>query len=276
MWFKKAYKLFLFISVITIYLVWSLLNRVRSRDLMKRRRYYTHTVSVVSRLALWLMKFKINYINPPTSNQHYLFVGNHLGMLDVLIIAAKFPTLFITSVEMKNTPGLGLLSEAGGCLYTERRDRSNIQNEMLEIREALRQGLNVTLYPEGTSTNGEGLLPLKKTLMTAAAGTGVPIKPMVLNYRKVNGHPMSGEWRDYLCWYGDLTFIDSLFNIFSLDRIDADLEFLEDVVVHNEEERREVAKRIQDAMIAKYDPILLLPSEKSPYPEGLILKKESN
>ena len=260
--------MFLFISVISLYLVWSLLNRVRSKDIMKRRHYYAHTVSLVSRLSLMLMRFKINFINAPDPSKHYLFVGNHLGMLDVLIIAAKCPTLFITSVEMRDTPGLGLLSEAGGCLYTERRDRTNIRNEMLEIRQALEQGFNVTLYPEGTSTNGQGMLPLKKTLMTAAAGTGVPIKPMVLNYRKVNGQPMSGKWRDYLCWYGDLTFWDSLFNIFTLDRIDADLEFLEEVVVKTEEERREVAQRIQDAMVAKYDPIPLLPGEKSPYPEG--------
>jgi 1-acyl-sn-glycerol-3-phosphate acyltransferase len=90
---------------------------------------------------------------------------------------------------MKETPFLGHLAELGGCLYVERRDRSNINNEMLQIREALQQGFNVVLYPEGTSTNGEQVLPFKKTLMTAAAGTSVPIMPMVLNRINANFYP---------------------------------------------------------------------------------------
>jgi 1-acyl-sn-glycerol-3-phosphate acyltransferase len=186
-------------------------------------------------------------------------------MFDILVLAAKFPSLFITSVDMRETPGLGLLTEMGGCLYVERRNRSNIQNELLEIREALQQGFRVVLYPEGTSTNGERVLPFKKTLMTAAAGTGIPIQPMVVNYRRVNGEPMGHKWRDYVCWYGDQTFMPALLRVLSLKSVEVEIEFLPQILVRSEEHRREIAALVQKAIVEKYTKIPLPPGEVSPY-----------
>lgn len=259
--FKKTWKLIAFAVLIIGYILHSLVNRVRSKDLNVRRRYYVKTVSFWSRQALKLAKFKVNYINAPAPDKPYLFVGNHLGMFDILVLAQLRPSLFITSIEMKNTPFLGFLTEMGGCLYVERRSRSNIVNEMLEIRQALQDGFSVTLYPEGTSSDGQGLLPLKKTLMTSAAGTGVPIKPVVINFNKVNGEKVSSKWRNHICWYGEQTFFPSLFLMFELDSIEVDFEFCDEIVVHNEEERRQVAALVQNKMLERFRPIPLAPGE---------------
>lgn len=262
---RITYKLILFVLFILSYVLVSLFWRVWSRDILVRRHHYTHTVSFFCRLALWLLRFRVHAKNVPPDEKAYLLVGNHLGMLDILVAAAHKPSLFVTSVEMRNTPGLGFLAEMGGCLYVERRSRSNITNEIGEIREVLRQGFSVSLYPEGTSTNGERVLPFKKTLMTSAAGTGVPILPMVVNYRKINGEPMSHKWRDYVCWYGDQTFWPALLRIFTVKSVDVDFEYLPEVMVHSEEERRVIAAKIQSMVVSKYDPIPLPPGETSPY-----------
>lgn len=258
---RICYKLVLFFAFISAYILVSLFWRVWTRDLVNRRRHYVKTVSFFCRLALWLLNFKVNVINKARADQPHLIVGNHLGMLDILVFAAVKPSLFITSVEMRETPGLGLLAEMGGCLYVERRDRSNIKNEMGEIRQALQQGFSVTLYPEGTSTNGERVLPFKKTLMTTVAGTGVPILPTVINYRKIDGEPMSHKWRDYVCWYGDQTFWPAMIRIFQVGSVEIDLEYCEEVVVHSEEERKEIAAVVQRAVMQRYT--------KIPMPEGI-------
>lgn len=255
-WKLSLFLLFVF-SFITACLFW----RMWTKDHVQRRHLYTHTVRFYCKLSLWLMNFKLNVINPPDEDSPYLLVSNHVGILDILMLASVKPTLFVTSVEMKNTPLLGLLTEMGGSLYVERRDRSNIQNELLEIRETLKKGLSVALYPEGTSSNGAQVLPFKKTLLTSAAGTGVPIKPVVLNFRKVNGEPMSHKWRDYVFWFGDQTFIGFLFRVFTLKSIEADIEFGEELHVHNEEERRTIAAHLQSLVESKYDPI--------PFPQSL-------
>ena len=155
---------------------------------------------------------------------------------------------------MRETPGLGLLTEMGGCLYVERRNRSNIHNELIQIRETLKAGFNVVLYPEGTSTDGRQVIPFKKTLMTAVAGTGVPIMPMVINFRKANGEPMSDKYRTCVAWYGDLSFLDALIGAFGLKSAEIEFEFCEPIHCHTEEDRRHVAEAVYKAVVSKYQP----------------------
>lgn len=262
---RVAFKFVNFLLLVIGYTLTSLFWRVWTRDIIRRRHLYIRTVSFYCRLALRVMNIRVNLIEVPRENKSFLLIGNHLGILDILVTASQHPTLFITSVDMRHTPGLGFLTEMGGCLYVERRSRSQITREIQEIREALQQGFSVVLYPEGTSTNGERVLPFKKSLMTAAAGSGVPILPMVINYRKVNGEPMSHKWRDHVFWYGDLAFTPTLFRILSLKSAEVDLEFCEEIHVLSEEHRREVANQVQKEIVSKYTPIPLPEGAQNPF-----------
>lgn len=249
-----------FLILVIAYILTSLFWRMWSRDLARRRFYYTHTVSLFCRLALKVLNFKVRVHNHPGPEKSYLVVGNHLGFLDILVLSSVHPSLFITSVEMRHAPGLGLLTEMGGCLYVERRQRSRISQEIQEIREALKQGFSVVLYPEGTSSNGERVLPFKKSLIVSAAGTGVPILPVVINYRKVNGEPMSHKWRDHVCWYGDQTFPPAMLRILSLKSAEVDLDFCEEIDIHSEDHRREIAVRVETIIVSKFT-VISAPSE---------------
>lgn len=250
------FKLIVFILSTFSYGICAMLAKFFIRDLHERRRFYTRNITRHTRFVLKMFGGKLDVINPPPLDRRFLFVGNHLGFLDILLLSSFRPCLFITSVEMRDTPFLGQLCEMGGCLYVERRSRAQIENEITEIREALKNNHDVVLYPEGTSTNGEKLLPFKKSLMTSAAGTGVPILPMVLNYTHVNDEPMSHKWRDHICWYGDISFVASFFRILSLRSFKARIEFLDEVHVLSEEHRRQVASRVQAAIEEKFIPIL--------------------
>ena len=253
---RALYKIFLYLVIIVLYLITSILGRLFIWTEKGRRHFYTENVSFFTRIANGFMNIKVIAKNLPDKKSNYLFVGNHMGMLDILAISAIKPALFITSVEMQKTPGLGLICEMGGCLFVERRNRSNIHNEIDQIRGALQQGLNVILYPEGTSTNGEKVWPFKKSLLTAAAGTGVPIKPMVVNYTVINGEPMSDKYRDYVCWYGDQSFFPAMWRMFSLKSVVAEIEFLDEIHVHSEEERRHVAGVAHSMIENKFKPIV--------------------
>jgi 1-acyl-sn-glycerol-3-phosphate acyltransferase len=127
---------------------------------------------------------------------------------------------------------------------------------MLEIRLALTNGFSVGLYPEGTSTNGEGVLPFKRTLLMAAAGTGVPILPMVNNYRRVNDEPINKVNRDFVFWYGDQSFLGALWRILTMKDALLEIDFLDPLVVENEEQRREVAETLHAKISQKFIPVL--------------------
>jgi 1-acyl-sn-glycerol-3-phosphate acyltransferase len=233
---------------------------------------YAKAVSFYCRVARFIFNIKVDTTNMPPVDQPFLLVGNHLGILDIFVLSSVRNCLFITSVEMRDTPFLGTLCEMGGCFFVERRSRSNISSEIQHIREALKQGFNIVLYPEGTSTNGERVLPFKKSLMTAAAGTGVSILPMALNYTSVNGEPMSWKWRNQVCWYGDQTFLPAMRRLLSCCEVTARIDFLQPIECHSDEERRHVAENAQTQIEQKFVKIPLGPNEVSDFrlPKALL------
>mgnify|MGYP006300931951 CR=1 FL=1 len=148
-----------------------------------------------------------------------LIVSNHLSYLDIFALAAQRPTCFVTSVEIKETPVLGQLCQLGGCLFVERRSREHLSREVREIYEALANGENVCVFPEGTSTNGEKVRRFKRPLFCAALDAGAIIQPVTLNYLSVSGEKLAINNRDHVFWYGDMDFLPHLVDVFSQSRV---------------------------------------------------------
>ena len=254
---RGVIKLFLFVVIIICFLIVSFICHFFIRDLDKRRRRFSRNVYVCSNIIVRTFGLKINTVNLPQNDKPFLLVSNHMGFVDIMMIASRFPALFVTSNEMRETPFLGLLTEMAGCIYVERRSRTKIMNEMKSLVDVLKKGFRVTLYPEATSTNGERVLPFKKTLMMAAGQAGVPIQPVVINFRKVNGEPFGYKWRDSLCWWGDITFAQSLWRALCLKSVEAEIEFLEQIHSTPDDDRGLIADRAHALISAKFSPVIV-------------------
>jgi 1-acyl-sn-glycerol-3-phosphate acyltransferase len=144
-----------------------------------------------------------------------LMAANHMGYLDVLALASTYPCLFITSVEVREMPFLGLLTRMGGCLYVERRSKNGLPQEVQEITEALRAGHSVLFFPEATSTNADEVLRFRRPLFQAAIDSSCPVQPLTLNYVSVSYEPFRRSNRDVVCWYGNMSFLPHLLKLFS-------------------------------------------------------------
>ncbi len=201
---------------------------------------------------------ELNVLNKPADSEKFLVVSNHMGFIDILLIGSVFPSVFVTSIEMRNTPFLGLITEMAGCVYVERRNREKISDELNSLISALKNGFKIVLYPEATSTNGEKVLPFKRTLMMAAAHAGVPIQPVVVNFREVNGEKFSTKWRDHLCWYGDMPFAVSLWNSLTLKSVKAEIEFLDQIHSTLDDDRGVVADKAHELISKKFVPVLVV------------------
>lgn len=252
---RAIYRLGLFVAVILSYLAASYFIHVRYRDLLVRRRKFSENVTFFCRWILKLFNMHVKTTGMPTHGGTFLIISNHMGFIDILMLASHFPMNFVTSQEMRETPFLGLLTEMGGCIYVERRNRTKVLGELHQIAEALKQGFRVTLYPEATSHNGEEVLPFKRTLLMAAAHAGVPLQPVVVNFRKVNGEPITLKWRDSVCWYGDISFVASLWASLKIGRLDADIDFLDPYFATPDEDRGVVASNLHAKISAHFTPI---------------------
>ena len=99
-------------------------------------------------------------------------VSNHLGYLDVLVLSARQPTVFVTSKEIEATPVLGDICAMAGCCFVERRSRRAAAGDRDMLSHVLRHH-SLHLFPEGTSSNGESVLPFRSSLLAAAEQAGV-------------------------------------------------------------------------------------------------------
>jgi 1-acyl-sn-glycerol-3-phosphate acyltransferase len=226
----KAYiKLLIFLLYVIAYFattfplyIWAKFNRYGAR------KYIAFVVQFYAKKILNLLNIRYQ-LKGQLLDCGRLIVSNHLSYIDVIVYAALNPSCFVTSIEMKETPFLGQLCELGGCLYVERRSRSNLDNEIEDITKALKSGLNVTIFPEATSTNGEEVLRVKRPLFKASINSRAQVTPMTINYLKLNGTDVSLLNRDDICWYGSMTFWDHFWNLLKLDSIELQVKVDNDI-----------------------------------------------
>lgn len=185
-------------------------------------------LQVYSRWGLFLLNVDVRLLRktPPLKG---LYVGNHLSYLDVLVIASQQPACFVTSVEIKETPGLGLICQMSGCLFVERRNKTNLRKEVSDLTNGLLHDLSVAIFPEATSTNGEQILRFRRPLFMGAIDAGKPVIPFCLNYRQVGGQPIDKVTRDKVFWYGDMDFIPHLWALSGSGGVKVDLQMLEPI-----------------------------------------------
>lgn len=242
------------IVAILLFFALAILNYFSTGDPVLRRRRLTKNGTRTARGILKAFNVELICKENIGDDECSLLVGNHIGFIDIVCLNALTNSVFITSLEMKSTPVLGQISELGGCAYVDRKNRMRIQDELRGIVDVLKAGFRVVLYAESVASNGEQVLPFKKTLLMSAGLAGKPIRPFVFNFVKVNGGPVLYEQRDALCWYGDDSFFEAIWRSLKLNSLTCEIEFLPQVVASPEDDRTEVANKIHNMVAAKFHP----------------------
>ncbi|VWX57437.1 Lyso-ornithine lipid acyltransferase [Burkholderiales bacterium 8X] len=111
-----------------------------------------------------------------------LIVSNHLSWLDILTIHAARHVRFVSKAGVRHWPVIGTLSTGAGSLYIERERRRDALRVVHHMTKALREGDLIAIFPEGTTGNGETLLPFHANLLQAAISAGAPIVPAALRF----------------------------------------------------------------------------------------------
>lgn len=223
-----------------------------------RRTYWSTVVLILaSSGVLFCLSIRPKYVGEEhvKDANGILLVGNHLTYIDVMVISSHIRSCFVTSVEIKHSIGLGQICQMAGCLFVERRNKMNILNEVSEIKEGLQKGLNVAIFPESTSTNGEQVLRFRKPLFLAGMHANAPIVPFCINYRRIGGEPISLATRDNIFWYGDMDFVPHIWRLAGAGGVDVELTFLPPIMAGPEDDANEVAARAQLLVESVFTPV---------------------
>lgn len=252
---RAIYRVIFFTGLISIFFMTSAYIYIANKNnLYVRRKSLIENGTKYCRFILKAFNLTLICREVLPSDEASLLVGNHMGFIDIVCLLSLQPAVFITSRELRETPFLGQIAEMGACAYVDRKNRMKIQEELMDIVNVLKQGFRVVLFAESVASNGEQVLPFKKTLMMSSGFSHRPIRPFCFNFRKVNGGPVLFEHRDSLCWYGDQTFFGSVWRSFLLDSIECEIEFLPLVDVHIDDDRSEISNRVHSFVEKKFQP----------------------
>jgi len=242
--------------LISEYFLLSAIIRLATKDKKLRRKRLVQNNSRISKQFLRAFNVKLSIKNPQElqkmQSKAYLAVSNHTTYLDIILLAAMENFVFITSVEMKHNPFLGKITRNGGCLYTNRKKFVSLPQEIENFASAIREGFNVLLFPEATSTNGITVQPFRKSLFQVAISAQCAILPLCLKYKTIDGKKIAKENRDLIYWYGDMPFFSHYWKLIG-HSLEAEIEVLDAVPYKEGKTRRELAAEIYQQILFCYE-----------------------
>jgi 1-acyl-sn-glycerol-3-phosphate acyltransferase len=116
-----------------------------------------------------------------------LVVGNHISWLDIYVVNAWRPTPFVSKAEVRGWPVVGWLAHRLGTIFIHREKRRDAHRTMHEIVERISSGGVVCVFPEGTTSDGLGLLPFHANLFQAAVSAQCLVQPICILYEDRDG-----------------------------------------------------------------------------------------
>lgn len=150
-----------------------------------------------------------------------LLVANHISWLDIFVINAWAPSAFVSKDEVRAWPVIGWLSARTDTIFLERGSRRAAHRATDHLLSCLKQGGRVAVFPEGTTSEGDQVLPFHSALLQPAVDAGCAVHPVVLSYRDRDGRPSAAA-----AYVGDTTLWQSLIAIASASGIEAEPNFL--------------------------------------------------
>ena len=192
-----------------------------------------------TRRHLKIFNFKTEVSGPvPASG---LIVSNHLSYLDILVLSSVTPAVFVSKADVRRWPVFGWLAALGGTVFIERERRTHVGVVNREIESALADGVPVVVFPEGTSSDGQTILPFRSPLLEPVAGGAHAIATSWIHYTLGDGD--AGQ---EICYWGDHAFFPHLLNLLDKQKISAQVCFGK--FDRTTDDRKELAKQLHAAV----------------------------
>jgi 1-acyl-sn-glycerol-3-phosphate acyltransferase len=166
---------------------------------------------------------------PVAGERGLAVVSNHLSYLDILMYSAATPLVMVSKTEVRGWPLLGWITAQAGTVYVERADVAGGQRQThaevnAAMAEAYRSGLPVLFFPEGTTTDGVGVLPFRRGLYHSVLHDEVPVRTAAISFSLEEENAGATVGMD-VCYWGDMEFAPHLFHCLGLRGVRARLRF---------------------------------------------------
>jgi lyso-ornithine lipid O-acyltransferase len=171
-----------------------------------------------------------------------LLVCNHLSYLDILVLGATAPCVFVSKCEVRRWPVFGWFALLAGTLFLRRDKRSDVARLTREMGRLLDAGALVVLFPEGTTSDGREVLPFKSSLLEPATQQRHGLSAGFIEYSLNDGCVA-----DEVCYWRGMTLAPHLLNLLGKHGLQARLSFTE--LSEAGPDRKQLARQLHSEVV---------------------------
>lgn len=203
------------------------------------------------RIALWIFDVRVKIEGTvPKEQRPLLFVANHTSWLDIPVLGSITPLAFIAKSEIAGWPLFGTFARLQRSIFVDRSRRHGTGQVNKDIASRLAAGDPVVLFGEGTSSDGNRVLPFRSALLGGLRdameedGRGY-VQPVVVAYHHFHGIPMGRRNRDVAAWYGDMDLVPHLLRVVREGAIDVTVAFGPVHEVDHADDRKALSRKLE-------------------------------
>jgi lyso-ornithine lipid O-acyltransferase len=214
---------------IALYLAFTgALMPVQAAGLGLRRRWVESLPVFYHRRCCGILGLAVRRIGVPEFGPSVLFVANHVSYTDITALGSLIKGSFISKAEVAGWPLFGRLAKLQRSIFIDRRIGSAARQRSA-VAERLAKGGTLILFAEGTSSDGNRVLPFKTALFAAAEAEGpagaVTVQPVSIAYTRLDGLPIGRNYRPFFAWYGSMSLAPHLWTMLGLGVVEVVVEF---------------------------------------------------
>lgn len=243
---RTVFMLALLVAVTLIMLPLQLLGLAFDLKIRRLLPRYWH------RIACLVLGIRVRVHGLPERQRPLMLAVNHCSWTDILVLSSIADVVFIAKMEVSEWPIFGTLAKLQKSIFIRREEKRSSGEQVNDIAARMADGEIVVLFPEGTTSDGNRLLPVKSSLFGAAA-MAVPlapegvvyVQPVAIAYTGIHGMPMGRFHRTLVSWPGDVTLGPHLASLLKVAAVDVDVCFGAPVAYTKDSNRKRVSATVE-------------------------------
>lgn len=197
----------------------------------------------------YLLNIRIETEGTPPEPPFYI-VSNHLSYVDIIVLYGLLDGTFVAKKEVRSWPFLGFMAETLGVIFVDRNRKRDVTRVNKEQSSSLKEHHGIILFPEGGTSDGSTILPLRSPLLEVPASSGIPIHYVTLYYETGEDDIPAGE---SVCWHGDAPLHTHMFRLAGNKHVKCRAVFGSRTVL--DEDRKVLANNLYKEMNKQFLPI---------------------
>lgn len=244
------------LSLFSILCLFAFLSQPIILLLSRNQRIICFIPSIWHRAVCKIMRISVICEGRPSKSSPTFFTSNHISYLDIPVLGQLKPAYFIAKTDVAQWPFFGWLTKLQKTVFIKR-EKTGLQDAGEKIMAHLNQRRSLVVFPEGTSGNGECVLPFKSSLFNYLLHPdlklNVTIQPVTIKIVEINGvtAPAQSD-RDLYAWYGEMELPPHLWNFACAKGAVLKVIYHDPFHIGQSDNRKTLCQRAHDAVAGSF------------------------